>query len=88
MPTSKTFSLVRGRRIRVTKTDACGDPVLGPTSVVVSEGFISVGLTANQEEGETISVATSASLTSPRRSSSTTASRSRSVASTRTSSTS
>lgn len=60
MPTSKTFSLVRGRRIRVTKTDACGDPVLGPTSVVTSEGFISVGLTANQEEGETISVTNAA----------------------------
>jgi hypothetical protein len=60
MPTSKPFSLVRGRRIRVTKTDACGDPVLGPTSVVVSEGFISVGLTANQEEGETISVTNAA----------------------------
>lgn len=54
------FSLVRGRRMRVTRTDGCGDPVLGPDSVVTSEGFISVGLTANQEEGETISVTNAA----------------------------
>lgn len=54
------FSLVRGRAIRVTRLSGCGDPVLGPDSVVTSEGFISVGLTANQETGESISVTNAA----------------------------
>lgn len=54
--TSKCFSLVRGRVMRVTRLDGCGAIVLGPASQVVSEGFISVGLTANTEEGETISI--------------------------------
>lgn len=54
------FSLVRGRRLRVTLTNACGDPVLGPESTLVTDGFISVGLTANTEEGETISVTNAA----------------------------
>lgn len=54
---STCFTLVRGRAMRVTRLNACGDPVLGPASTVASEGFISVGLTANTEEGETISQA-------------------------------
>ena len=54
------ISLVRGRRLRVTKSDGCGNLVLGPDSVVVTEGFISVGFTANQSEGETISVTNAA----------------------------
>jgi hypothetical protein len=54
--TSKCFSLVRGRAMRVTRLDACGAKVLGPDSQVVSKGFISVGLTAQTEEGEAISV--------------------------------
>lgn len=54
------FSLVRGRVMRVTRLDACGEPILGPDSVVVSKGFISVGFTANNEEGETISVTNAA----------------------------
>jgi hypothetical protein len=52
---TKNFTLVRGRALRVTRLDGCGRTVLGPDSVVVSDGFISVGLTANQEEGEAIS---------------------------------
>jgi hypothetical protein len=54
------ISLVRGRRLRVTKADGCGNLVRGPNSVVVTEGFISVGFTANQQEGETISVTNAA----------------------------
>lgn len=54
------ISLVRGRRLRVTKADGCGNLIKGPTSVVVTEGFISVGFTANQSEGETISVTNAA----------------------------
>jgi hypothetical protein len=57
---SQCFSLVRGRALRVTKSDGCGRVLLGPSSQVTTEGFISVGLTANNEEGETISVTNAA----------------------------
>ena len=50
------FSLIRGRRMRVTRLDGCGGPVLGPDSVVTTKGFISVGLEAQTEEGEDITV--------------------------------
>lgn len=50
------FALVRGYMMRVTRLDACGAKVLGPSSTVVSEGFISVAYTANTEEGESISI--------------------------------
>jgi hypothetical protein len=53
---NKTFPLVRGRKLRVTRLDACGRPVYGPCSVIVTEGFISVALTANTNEGDTITV--------------------------------
>ena len=54
------FSLVRGRVLRATRLDGCGRVALGSRATVVSEGFISVGLTANNEEGETISVTNAA----------------------------
>lgn len=57
---STKFALVRGRALRVTKLDGCGSVALGARSVVITEGFISVGLTANNEEGETISVTNAA----------------------------
>lgn len=59
---NKCFSLVRGRSLRVTKTDGCGAPVLGE-SQVVSDGFVSVALTANTDEGTTISVQNAAGKT-------------------------
>jgi hypothetical protein len=52
---TKKFSLVRGFAMRATRLDGCGRPVLGPDSVIASDGFITVGLTANIEEGEEIS---------------------------------
>lgn len=51
---SKKFSLVRGRRIRVTKVDACGRPVYGDDSQAVSKGFISVGFTANMTNSDEV----------------------------------
>lgn len=54
------FSLVRGRAMRVTRLDGCGRVALGADSQITSDGFISVGLTANNEEGETISVTNAA----------------------------
>ena len=49
--------------MRVTKTDGCGSPILGSESQVVSDGFISVALTANTDEGTTISVQNAAGKT-------------------------
>lgn len=57
---SKCFSLVRGRVMRVTRLDGCGARVLGPDSQVTSDGFISVALTANTDDGTTISVTNAA----------------------------
>jgi hypothetical protein len=42
--------------MRVTRLDGCGNPVPGYASSVVTDGFISVGLTANTDEGTSISV--------------------------------
>src|SRR5262245_56874913 len=58
--TSKCFALVRGRAMRVTRLDGCGAVVLGPDSQVVSDGFVSVALTANTDEGTAISVTNAA----------------------------
>lgn len=45
---------LRGRVMRVTKLDGCGNVVLGPDSMVVSDGFISIALTPNVQQGEAI----------------------------------
>lgn len=54
--TAKCFALVKGRALRVTKLDSCGNPVLGPGSQVVTKGFISVALSAQTDEGTDINV--------------------------------
>lgn len=53
---NRCYPLVRGRRTRATRLDACGNAVLGPNNAVISDGLISVALTANIREGETIEV--------------------------------
>lgn len=53
---SKCFPLIRGRAMRVTRLDGCGATVLGPTSQVVSKGFVTVTLTPVNDEGTTITV--------------------------------
>lgn len=53
-PTS--WPLIRGRRMRVTKVDNCGNPMPGPSNMAVSKGFISVALTANTNDIEAIEV--------------------------------
>jgi hypothetical protein len=50
------YPILRGRRLRATRLDGCGNPVLGPDSTVVTDGMISVALTANITEGEEINV--------------------------------
>jgi hypothetical protein len=59
MPT-KCLSLVRGRRIRLTRLDGCGRPVYGESSTVVSKGFITVSFTANTTESDEINVTNAA----------------------------
>jgi hypothetical protein len=46
--------------MRVTRLDGCGAKVLGPDSVVTSDGFVSVALTANTDAGTAISVTNAA----------------------------
>lgn len=53
---TKCASYVRGRAMRVTRLDACGRPVYGDCSTVTTRGFVSVGYTANIDEGEEINV--------------------------------
>jgi hypothetical protein len=59
MPT-KCLSLVRGRRIRLTRLDGCGRPVYGEASSVVSKGFITIAFTANTTESDEINVTNAA----------------------------
>lgn len=50
------FKLVRGRMMRATRLDGCGNPVLSPTSQISSKGFISVALTTNSTTPEAINI--------------------------------
>jgi hypothetical protein len=52
----KSFPLVRGRTMRVTAVDQCCAPAYGPDAMVVTDGFVSVALTANITEAEEIVV--------------------------------
>lgn len=51
---TKCFTLVRGRRMRVTRLDECGRIVYGADSQATAKGFASVGLTANTTESDAI----------------------------------
>lgn len=54
------ISLVKGRRIRLTRLDGCGRPVFGESSTAVSKGFISVAFTANTIDTDEINVTNAA----------------------------
>lgn len=61
MPTkSRCFTPVRGRAMRVTKVDGCGRPVLGDDTSIVSDGFVSIALSANTDDGTEINVTNAA----------------------------
>lgn len=51
---TKCFPVVRGKRLRATRLDSCGNPVPPETedAFVVTKGFVSVALTAEIEEGD------------------------------------
>lgn len=48
------FAPVRGRTLRATRLDSCGNVALGPDSVSVTNGFVTVEFTAEQNEIEAI----------------------------------
>jgi len=54
--TTKCFNVVRGKRLRVTRLDECGNPPPpeDPNGFVVTKGFISVGLSSDMETGTDI----------------------------------
>lgn len=58
MPSRSTLtqSFVKGRRMRITRLDACGRPVYGDESFVVSNGVVSVAFTARTNETDATSV--------------------------------
>ena len=52
MADTTCYSAIKATHIRLVRLDSCGAPVAGPSSVVVSKGFVSVTATAEIEEGE------------------------------------
>lgn len=56
MANPKSFPLVRGRKMRVTAVDGCCGPMYGPDNQIVTEGFVSVALTANITTPDAITV--------------------------------
>lgn len=57
---STSFPMVRGRVMRATKLDGCGRVLPAACGAIVSDGFVSVELTANIETGDDISVTNAA----------------------------
>lgn len=53
---SKCPAVVRARRMRLTRLDACGVPVIGSSSTVVTDGIISVAASPQYEGGDPIRV--------------------------------
>lgn len=51
MPTTKHYSQVRGRVIRVTRLDGCGNPDPGASAVVVSKRISTVSISEETEDG-------------------------------------
>lgn len=51
----KRFAPYKGKKLRATELDFSGRPVLGPDSVIVTDGMVTFAMTANVEESEAIS---------------------------------
>lgn len=49
-------SLVRGNVLRVTRLNGCGQPVYGEGNQVVSDGFVTISMSPEVEEGEEVNV--------------------------------
>lgn len=48
---SRTYPVIGGRTLRITKEDRCGIPAWGDFAQLVSSGFVSVAATANYNDG-------------------------------------
>jgi hypothetical protein len=57
VPTTQVLKPIRGKRMRLTRLDACGVPVIGSASTLVTKGFISLGLSPQYEDGDAITQA-------------------------------
>lgn len=53
---AKCWNSVRGRVLRATRVDNCGNPVEGTCSQVVTDGFVSISFSPEIEDGEEITV--------------------------------
>jgi hypothetical protein len=49
---STCFGSIKGTVLRVTRLDACGSPVTGAGNAIVSDGFISVAISPQYDEGD------------------------------------
>lgn len=56
---SKKTSFLRGKRMRATRVDRAGRPIIGDGNAVVTKGMITVAYTTITEEGEAISLTNS-----------------------------
>jgi hypothetical protein len=52
--TTKTLKSIKGRRLRITRLSPTGDPVAGACSSVVTDGFISVAVSQEVQDGDEI----------------------------------
>jgi hypothetical protein len=51
---TRVFTAFNGTRLRVTRVDACGRPIYGTGAQVVTEGFVSIGMSGEVREGTEI----------------------------------
>jgi len=56
MASKSAFPLIKGRKMRVTRLDGCGNPMYGAGSSAVTDGFVSVAATAQVTEATAIEV--------------------------------
>ena len=52
MPTNQTSSSIRGKALRITRLDACGNIAYGEKASLVTDGFITINFAAEREDGE------------------------------------
>lgn len=52
----RSFSLIGGKVMRLTRLDGCGNPAYSDTARIVTDGFISIAATAVINEGEAVVV--------------------------------
>jgi hypothetical protein len=55
-PSANCWSSVRGKVARFTRLDVCGNPVIGPASTLVTDGFVTVTFSPQYQEADEITV--------------------------------